>query len=416
MAKARVVPWTAKKSSDGTVPLYLVLHHRGQRSTMALPVRIKEKDWNPTQREVRKTNRHHAKLNPYLKSILVKAEDAIVDAIVEGREVDTREIKSIVAGSGRKGQSDFLEDFRSRIEEFRERGQHGSVDAYTPVLAKLTSYCGVALGKEKLPYRELTVSFLRGFETYLISEHGNSTNTISKNLGYIRTVLYAAIREGRFPQDKNPFFNLSLRKKKAEKAKLTFEEICELEDANLSGKTADVRNYFVFAFHAAGMRISDVLFLQGKDIELVEGEHRLSYRMLKTGEVAYPMVLSEAALRILRLYGWPEKGKNEYIFPEIPAGVTPTSEAGFKARKRVTAKINKLLKRAGKSAGIETPITTHMARHSWTYHLDRNNIPVQRISDTLTHGDIKTTQAYVKKVRSVEVDRQLLSILERAAP
>lgn len=413
MAKARIVPWTSKKLSDGTVPLYLVLHHRGQRSTMALPVRIKEKDWNPAQREVRKTNRHHAKLNPYLKSILFKAEDAIMDAIVEGREIDTSEIKSIVAGAGRKGQSDFLDDFRSRIEEFRERGQHGSVDAYTPVLAKLTSYCEKSLGKGKLPYRELTVSFLNGFQTYLIREHGNSTNTVSKNLGYIRTTLYIAIKEGRFPQDKNPFFNLSLRKKKAEKAKLTFEEICALEDADLYGKTADVRNYFVFAFHAAGMRISDVLFLQGGDIEKVGDDYRLSYTMLKTGQVAYPMVLSDAALRILRMYGWPNKGKDEYIFPEIPAGISPTTEAGFKARKRITAKINKLLKSAGQSAGIETPITTHMARHSWTYHLDRNNIPVQRISDTLSHGDLKTTQAYVKKVRSAEVDDQLLAILKR---
>ena len=65
------------------------------------------------------------------------------------------------------------------------------------------------------------------------------------------------------------------------------------------------------------------------------------------------------------------------------------------------------------SLGVSATDPTHMARHSWTYHLDRNNIPVQRISDTLSHGDIKTTQAYLKKVRSVEVDDQLMGILKR---
>ncbi len=413
MPKARIVPWKSKRSPDGSIPLYLVLHHRGQRSTLSIQISIKEKEWNASQREVRKTNRHHAKINRFIKQLLEKAEGAFIDAVTSGRDIDTKEIKELIASGGSQKPNDFLEDFARRIEAFRERGQHGSVDAYTPVLAKLTAYCESSLGKPRLPYRDLTVGFLSGFETYLIKVHGNGTNTVSKNLGYIRSVLYIQIREGRFPQDKNPFFNLSLRKKRAEKGKLTFEEVCALEDAELTGKTADVRNYFVFAFHAAGMRISDVLFLRGQDIEPEGDGYRLSYTMLKTGQVAYPMMLSPTAIRILRQYGWLNKAPDAYIFPEIPAGVSPSSEAGFKARKRVTAKINKLLKIAGQKAGIATPITTHMARHSWTYHLDRNNVPVQRISDTLSHGDIKTTQAYVKKVRSREVDDKLLGILKR---
>lgn len=312
---------------------------------------------------------------------------------------------------------DFLIDFNNRIKEFRDRGQHGSVDAYSPVLAKLKGYTIQVLGTDKLLYKELTVAYLRGFDTYLVKTHGNGVNTVTKNLGYIRTVLYIAIKEGRFAQDRNPFFSISLKSEKAEKPKLTIEEIWMLEDLELGeGLLNDVRNYFVFAFYAAGMRVSDVIFFSGKGLEREGDAWRLSYLMIKTGQAAYPMVLVEPALKILRSYGWPEKRPDEYVFPIVPAGVKHDSSEGFKLRKNATAEFNRALKKVGKLAGITTPITTHMARHSWTHHLDRSNIPVQRISDTLSHGDLKTTQAYLKKVRSAKVDEQLTSILDRTYP
>ena len=414
MAKISIVPWKSKKSRDGSMPLYLVIHHRRKRSTMALPVRTKVKDWNPIQQELRKSHRHHVRLNPYLKSVALKAEEAVVDAIVTGKEIDPAQIKLIVSGGRASAAPDFLEDFELRIEEFRDRGKHGSVDAYTPVLAKLRAFVESEYRTSKLTYDNLDVSFLRGFETYLIQTHGNSVNTITKNLGYIRTVLYIQIREGRFPQDRNPFFNFSLKTRRADKSKLLIEEIWKMEELVLDpGPLDDARNFFVFAFYAAGMRVSDVLFLKAGDIEAFGAKWRLSYTMIKTGEVAYPMVLSPPALHVMRQYGWPDKGADEYLFPAMPVGVVNGTSEGFQARKRITAMLNKSLKTVGKKAGIDTPITTHMARHSWTHHLDRNNVPVQRIADTLTHGDIKTTQAYVKTVRSVEVDDQLMQILER---
>ncbi len=414
MAKITIVPWTSKKAADGTVPLYLVIHHAGKRAVHALDYRTKIKDWNPKEKELRKTHRDHAKINPKLRIILQDAKDILLDAHLADQEISAAGLKKTITDTSSPTSTDFLNDFANRIQELRDRGKHGSVDAYTPVLAKLTAYVEKSLTKATLPFSFLTVSFLRGFETYLIREHGNSTNTVSKNLGYIRSVLYIAIKEGRFGQDKNPFFNMHLQKTRAEKAKLTIEEIWRMEDkAFTSDALTNARNYFVFAFYAAGMRVSDVMYLSGQDIEQINGTWRLAYTMIKTGKASYPMALNEPAQKILRSYGWPDIKPDEYIFPIIGAGVTSGTSEGFVERKRATARLNKMLKAVGKACEIATPITTHMARHSWTYHLDRHNIPVQRISDTLSHGDLRTTQAYVKKIRSVEVDHQLLGILGR---
>ncbi len=416
MAKISIVPWVAKKTPEGTVPLYMVIRHRKQRSTIALPIQIRVKEWNYKEKEVRKTRRHHGKINKHLKELITRAEDAVLDAIVEGREIDTGQIKRAVQGKPGPSDADFLEDFQRRIEEFVDRGQFGSVDAYKPVLAKLSDYTLRKTGRRSLAYDELTVNFLRGFDTYLVKVHGNGVSTVTKNLGYIRSVLYIAIREGRFPQDKNPFFQMTLKTTKAKREKLTIEEIWAIEDADLgTGLMNDVRNYFVFAFYAAGMRVSDVIFLSGSDIERVGSNWRLSYTMIKTGRAAYPMILTRSAERILRQYGWPGVAAEKYIFPILDKGVKYGTDEAFRVRKRKTALLNKYLKVIGKECGIQTPITTHMARHSWTHHLDRNNIPLQRISDTLAHQDFKTTQAYVKTVRSSQVDEELTRILERSA-
>ena len=54
-------------------------------------------------------------------------------------------------------------------------------------------------------FDDFTVPFLHDYEAHLKSI-GNETNTVHTNLKTLRAILYIAIREDRFPQEKNPFF------------------------------------------------------------------------------------------------------------------------------------------------------------------------------------------------------------------
>ena len=89
MASVRIVAWSAKKATDGTLPLYLVIRHKNQRSTIALPVRIKDKDWNAKRGEVRKTNPDHYRLNLRLTEMLQKGRAALQDAVLEDSAVSS---------------------------------------------------------------------------------------------------------------------------------------------------------------------------------------------------------------------------------------------------------------------------------------------------------------------------------------
>ena len=415
MAKISIVPWTARKRSDGTVPLYLVIRHKKQRSLIAIEgARLHPRHWNAARQEVRKTYPEYRNLNLYLREVVEKAEAAVLEVLLRDGQLSPHAVKERMKIGAEQKTPDFLEYFQKRIDEFRDRGQHGSVDAYKPVLAKLRDYTQRTTHRSTLPFDELTVVFLRGFHTYLVKVHGNGQNTISKNLGYIRTVLYIAIREGLFPQEKNPFFQLTLKTKRAKSSRLTIEEIWRLEDLELGpGLLNDVRNYFIFAFYAAGMRVSDVIQLVGDHIRQVRGIYRIEYTMTKTADPSFSMPLMGKAEEILRFYGWPDVARDEYIFPIMPQHVRRGTEEAFRERKKKTALLNKYLKELAAICEIDTRLTTHVARHSWAAFMDDNNLPVQRIQQTLSHKDAKTTQVYLHSLRSGMFDDELIRVLTR---
>lgn len=84
---------------------------------------------------------------------------------------------------------DFLSYYESQLEAYLDRWQWATFEAYRR-----------STGRAKLEFQQLTVPFIEGFRTYLIGHCANSKNTVHKNLASTRTILYAAIREGRFPR------------------------------------------------------------------------------------------------------------------------------------------------------------------------------------------------------------------------
>jgi site-specific recombinase XerD len=56
---------------------------------------------------------------------------------------------------------------------------------------------------------------------------------------------------------------------------------------------------------------------------------------------------------------------------------------------------NKWMKRIGEKLGIEKPITTYAARHSFSTVLKRSGASIEFISEALGHSDVRTTENYL---------------------
>jgi integrase len=131
---------------------------------------------------------------------------------------------------------------------------------------------------------------------------------------------------------------------------------------------------------------------------IVDG--RLQYIRAKTGK-SYSVKISEPALAILNHYTT-GKGPDDFVF-DIVSGTTP--EAQLLAFKNVRRSYTKWLKALAKVCGIESNLTSYVARHSWASIAKDLHVPVSVISEGLGHEDIKTTQIYLDSFDKEVIDK-----------
>jgi len=62
------------------------------------------------------------------------------------------------------------------------------------------------------------------------------------------------------------------------------------------------------------------------------------------------------------------------------------------------ADYNRCLKALGMACGIERPLHSHMARHTFATWMLRHGIPIEHVSKMLGHTNITQTQRYAKIV------------------
>src|SRR5690606_36954170 len=113
--------------------------------------------------------------------------------------------------------------------------------------------------------------------------------------------------------------------------------------------------------YLAGMRVSDLLRLRWRDIR----DGRLHYTMGKNNK-AGSLKLPDQALEIINGYKGSHTGKDDLIFPEL--NVVEDFSDKYLVQRKISygiKNINKYLKLSAKMAGIDKPLTMHIARHSF---------------------------------------------------
>src|SRR5690606_33688794 len=184
-----------------------------------------------------------------------------------------------------------------------------------------------------------------------------------------------------------------LKKARAQKQKLTLDEVRTLARCTLPpGRVRDVRDWWLFAFYAGGMRFSDVALLKRKHLRVTktdEGEEvRVFYRMGKTKEL-HGVLLVPEAVAILDRRGWREKAPDERVFEILDGYDLSTPESRHNAIAARNALANKYLRKIAGHAelkgadGKPRPIGFHLSRHSLAGYLLENGTDVHTIQRIL---------------------------------
>ena len=132
--------------------------------------------------------------------------------------------------------------------------------------------------------------------------------------------------------------------------------------------------------YGAGLRVSEVINLKVKDINLEELTIHLKNAKGKKDRITiFPQKLKPTLQNLIA-----GKNKDDFVFE---------SERGGKLTTRTAQKV---FQNSLKKSGIKKDATFHSLRHSFATHLLENGVDVRYIQELLGHQNIRTTQRYTQ--------------------
>ena len=321
-------------------------------------------------------------LRTRLNILYKKIETEINAAIDDGRQIDVADIKRrawvLVAD---ESSTSFLEWCRDQLEQLTH--SEGTLKHYQTMLSRLQDFDTIRR------WQDLTVENIYKWDSYLHkltkpqsdadAKMGKQMANISESSIYnyhkcLKALLNRAVLFDRIRQ--NPYDRLKGKFKRGDRERIDFltdEEMMAFESLHpvQGSKMAMARDLFVFQLYT-GLAYSDTQTFDIGDYKLIDGVWKNTGERIKTG-VAYTSQLLPPVVAILERYNWqvPKLDNSDY---------------------------NLCLKAIGMACGIERPLHSHMARHTFATWMLRHGVPIEHVSKMLGHTNITQTQRYAKIV------------------
>ncbi|RNI28828.1 tyrosine-type recombinase/integrase [Rufibacter latericius] len=341
----------------------------------------------------------------YEKVILSKPKGAYKDAQFELKEIEKRAraiIKDMAVFTFDLFEKKFVDTspkgdvfiaFSQHIAKLKREASITTAESYTSALNSLKAFTG----KTVLPFVNVTPDYLSSYEQWMLSKN-KSLTTVGIYLRYLRALFNEAIEAGDVEQRQYPFGKRKYQIPAGRNVKkaLTIADIEKIVTyAPKSDSEAKARDLWLFSYLCSGINVKDIALLKYKNIDsatitFVRAKTAKSTRQNTKSIIV--SLLPEAEHIIMR---WGNKPviPNWYVFPILSEGLTPEKELA--KIKQATKSINTYMKRIASSLGIEKEVTTYTARHSYSTVLKRSGAPIEFISESLGHTDIRTTRSYL---------------------
>jgi integrase/recombinase XerD len=254
-----------------------------------------------------------------------------------------------------------------------------SIECYQRDLADFAEY----LNRQKKNLRRVGREDIRDFLRTLY-QRGLSARSVARHLVTLRNFFRFLAQEGSLRN--NPTAEIDAPKIGQSLPKyLTAEEVEVLLGQPDISTPAGLRDKAMLeCLYATGMRVSELIGLRREDFEVNLGVVRCRGK----GDKERLVPVGKSALRAVEAYfqrgraGLLKNRTSPFLFLNQRGG--RLSRVGFW----------KILAHYGRAAGIATPLTPHVVRHSFATHLLERGADLRSIQLMLGHSDISTTQIY----------------------
>lgn len=177
-------------------------------------------------------------------------------------------------------------------------------------------------------------------------------------------------------------------------SKEQIEQLVALYDKCEEPRRKEFIEMFLFAFHACGLRVVDVMTLQWANVDMEKRELR---KILVKTNNRHIIPLSEPAIVILKR--WKEKGRRKkFVFDLVGDDLNLNDdEALYLARNNATKCIDQSLVVVGEQMHLPFKLTMHVARHTFAVCALNDGMSVHVVSRLLGHASTDTTEKVYAK-------------------
>jgi len=283
------------------------------------------------------------------------------------------------------------------VEHKQQDGSYGMAQKYQSTCVKLIEYQSTVY-KSDLKMEEVDNEFVEGFADYMKGKN-LTENTIHFYLRNFSAMYHFKNKD----YADNPFKHVNMRSCPTRKRALDKQTMQRIKEFDSEGKEslAFARDLFMFSFYTQGMSFVDIAYLKESDIE----NGTIMYKRHKTDQPITVTLVPEAKA-IIRRYNNNKvvesktevksnaEGESEdnYIFGIIDSNDPDTAYRQYRSG---LATQNRRLKTIGKKLGLEEPLTTYIARHTWATLAQNSGVPTAVISRSLGHTSETTTRIYL---------------------
>jgi integrase/recombinase XerD len=268
-----------------------------------------------------------------------------------------------------------------------EKGfSENTIDAYRNDLYQLANFVEDEAAKGGSPAS--WASFNRqGMLSYLLNlkERNYAATTVARKIAAARSFFDFMVAEGNIKD--NPSQNIDSPKVGRSLPKpISISQVRRLleQPAKLSTPEAKRDKAMLELLYASGMRVSELVSLNVRDIDLTGGFVRCFGKGHK--ERLIP-IYRQAALTV-----------EEYIKESRPrltrSDTEPALFVNARGERLTRQGLWQLLKGYAKSAELDAEITPHTLRHSFATHMLSGGADLRSVQELLGHANISTTQIY----------------------
>ena len=397
MASVAIIYRKDKLNQKGEAPIHLRIIKDRRINYVTAGIMLPQKFWDVKNNRIKGAFPNSKRLNSFLANKFAELQDQVFEHETNSKSLTTHGLKEKIYG---KKPTDFFSFADETVQQYLQAGKIGTYDKNKSIITKLKDF---HYGKQ-LMFQDITHAFLLKYEKHLREVLGNKTNTVNKDMKFLRKVFNDAYRQDLIEHNQNPFLKYQLKLEKTQRTYLTEDELKLIEDFHPTpGTRLELhRDMFIFASYAGGLRVSDMLQLKWKSFD---GNH-LHYTVKKTGQ-QLTMKLPNPAMEIISHYKPKKSSPEQFIFPMLPADLNMKDP--FQVDRQIsiaTSYINKNLKIIAQKVGIDKPLSFHISRHTWATRALLKGISIDKVSKIMGHAAIRETQIYAKIV-NVELDKAM---------